>query len=127
MSAQWEAVVAAEDACLYAYGAAGARLSGPDRRRAERGRAAHLSARAAAATIASSTSEPAPAYDLGGPVDSPAQARALLARVEMSLSAVYAEAAGASEGSERRSAARAAAECAMRAVDWGAVPQAFPA
>ena len=66
------------------------------------------------------------AYELPGDVSTRPGARAALASVDNALVAVYADAAAASSGDDRRWAARTAAECAVRAVAWGATPQAFP-
>ncbi|MFM8350561.1 MAG: DUF4439 domain-containing protein, partial [Actinomycetales bacterium] len=69
---------------------------------------------------------PAIAYDL--PVADPnrAQVRDLAALVENRLVPIYAELAAAASGDTRTAAVTAAAECATRAVTWGALPQAFP-
>jgi hypothetical protein len=124
----WSAVVSGEDAAVWAYSVAGARagrsrevLAGLDAHRASRDRAAALA-------VADGTTPPpaAPAYDLGGPVDGAARARAVLADVDNALVGLYAQAAAASSATDRRWAARTGADCAVRAVTWGAAPQAFP-
>ena len=126
----WSAVVRGEDAAIYAYSVAGARL--PERREARVLAALdqHRGNRSRAAAIVSAAGgtppEPAAAYDLPADVARPPVARATLAAVENALVAVYADAAAASAGDDRRQAARQGADCAVRAIGWGAEPQAFP-
>ena len=93
-----------------------------------RGAGARARSRAAGlVTAAGGTAPPAAAsYDLPGPVATPRQARDLMAMVDNALVAVYADAAAASAGDDRRWAARTAAANAARAVSWGAASQAFP-
>ena len=126
----WAQVVAGEDAAVYAYSVAGAQLSSGGRRKALAGLDAHRSNRdrAAASTLSASASPPgsATAYELPIPVDSAQSAKALMALVDNRLVGLYADAAEASSGPDRRWAARTAAECATRAVTWGSAPQAFP-
>jgi hypothetical protein len=126
----WAAVVAGEDAAVYAYAVAGARVADGARRRALAGLDAHRAnrSRAAALMSAAGAAPPPPeaAYDLPADVATRAGARAAMARVDNALVAVYADAAAATTGVDRRWAARAGADCAVRAVTWGASPQAFP-
>lgn len=126
----WTAVVAGEDAAIYAYSVAGARVRDAAQRRALSGLDAHRAHRSRAAGLLAAAGGTAPvpaaAYDLPGDVSTPAGARAALAEVDNALVAVYADAAAAATGGDRRWAARTAAECAARAVSWGAAPQAFP-
>lgn len=128
----WSAVVAGEDAAVYAYSVAGARVQGGARSRALAGLEAHRAnrSRAAAAVTAAGGAPPtaAAAYELPDDVDSPRGARAVMAGVDNSLVATYADAAAAATAGsdDRRWAARTAAECAVRAVAWGAPAQAFP-
>lgn len=126
----WSAVVAGEDAAIYAYSIAGARLPSSARRRALAGLDDHRAARSRAAglvTAAGAVAPPAAAsYDLPGPVSTAREARELMAQVDNALVGVYADAAAAAVGPERRWAARTAAANAARAVDWGAPSQAFP-
>ena len=126
----WAAVVAGEDAAVYAYSVAGARVSPGDRRRSRTGLDAHRErrARASTLTIAAGGTVPSPlsAYALPDGVDQPRTAARTLAEVDNALVAVYADAAAASQGEDRRWAARSAADCASSAVAWGAAPQAFP-
>jgi hypothetical protein len=130
MTATWQAVVAGEDAAVFAIGVAGARLTGAERQTARRQLTAHQDARdRAAALVRASGGEPPPpevAYALPFPVRTAASARRLLALVENRLVPVYADAAADSVDADRRYAARTAARCATRAVEWGAPSQAFP-
>jgi hypothetical protein len=126
----WGAVVEGEDAAVFAYSIAGARVGSGGRARALNGLDAHRSHRdrASAMVVAAGATPPAPspAYDLPFPVDSAKAARRLMALVDNRLVALYADAAEATQGDERRWAARIGAESATRAVAWGAAPQAFP-
>lgn len=127
----WTAVVAGEDAAVYAYSVAGARVGDSARRRALAGLDAHRASRsrAAAAVVAAGGTAPsaAAAYELPDDVSTPRGARAAMASVDVALVATYADAAAATTSDDRRWAARTAADCAVRAVGWGAEPQAFPA
>ena len=127
----WAAVVSGEDAAIYAYSVAGARVGDGARRRALAGLDAHRASRsrAAAAVVAAGGTAPvaAAAYELPDDVATPRGARAAMAAVDTALVATYADAAAAATGKDRRYAARTAADCAVRAVAWGAAPQAFPA
>ena len=126
----WSAVVSGEDAAVFAYSVAGARVKGAARRQALAGLDAHRDARsrAAALVVAAGGSPPpaAPAYDLGPDVSTRAGARTTMASVDNALVPVYADAAAAASGDDRRWAVRTGADCAVRAVQWGASPQAFP-
>ena len=127
----WSAVVAGEDAAIYAYSVAGARVRGADRRTALSGLQAHRRRRSRAASIlaAAGATPPAaaPAYELPENVDKARAARRAMADVDLALVPIYAEAAAASSGEDRRWAARCAADSATGAVTWGQDPQAFPA
>jgi len=124
------AVVRGEDAAVYAYEVAGARVGRPARRRAVSALDSHRAHRSKAAALLAqaggSVPGAAPAYELPADVDRPAGAKAALAQVDNALVATYADAAGALAGEQRRWAARAAAEYAASAVSWGAPTQAFP-
>lgn len=127
----WTAVVVGEDAAVRAYGIAGAQLSGSDRRFAQSGLDSHRRRRTRAAEAVTAAGGTAPSasdvFALPPRLRRPRVARALLAEVDLALVGVYADAAAASEGEDRRWAARSAAECAAAAVTWGAPTQAFPA
>jgi len=118
------AVVRGEDAAVYAYSVAGARV--PALRRARSGLDAHRAARDSMAATLAIPPEPSPAYALANEPNSPSQARALMAYVENALVPLYADLAAESRGDERRRAVISAQACATRAVSWGAPSQAFP-
>jgi len=124
------ALVSGEDAAIYAYSVAGARVAGAKRRRALTALDSHQSHRDRAASIIVAAGGTPPgsavAYTLPAPVDSPSVAKSLMALVDNRLVGLYADAASGLEGAERRWAVRAAIECATRAVTWGTEPQAFP-
>lgn len=126
VSPQLLAALAGEDAAVYAYGVVVARVRGADRRQALAALQAHSTWRDRWALAAPDAPAPAIAYDL--PVADPnrAQVRDLAALVENRLVPIYAELAAAASGDTRTAAVTAAAECATRAVTWGALPQAFP-
>ena len=104
----WQQVVSGEDAAIYAYGLAGARVASASRERAARGRREHQQARARAAGFITQATgevpEPVPAYDIGPLPADATEAAGVLARIELALVPVYAAAAGASETAQRRSA-----------------------
>ena len=118
------AVVSGEDAAVYAYSIAGARV--PAARRAAAGLDAHRAARDSVAAAMQSPPAPSPAYALPTEPTSPDQARALMAYVDKALVPLYADLAAVSAEDERRRAVLAAQACATRAVSWGAASQAFP-
>lgn len=126
----WSAVVAGEDAAIYAYSVAGARVSGTDRRRALSGLEAHRRRRSRAAAIvtaAGGTPPPGAAqYELPDNVAKARASRRLMADVDVAMVAMYADAAASSTEEDRRWAARCAADSATSAVSWGQEPQAFP-
>lgn len=124
------AIIAGEDAAIYAYEVAGARVPTGRRQAARTGLDVHRANRSTALSLllAAGGTAPAPAaaYTLPGDVTRPAGARAALATVDNALVPVYADAAAALAAADRRWAARAAVRYATAAVDWGARPQAFP-
>ncbi len=124
------AVVAGEDAAIYAYEVAGARVPVGARRRARAGLDAHRTHRSAAVALLAAAGGPVPgaaaAYTLPGDVSGASGARAALADVDNALVATYADAAAALSGEDRRWAVRTGAQYATQAVTWGAAPQAFP-
>ena len=126
MSPELLAAVAGDDAAVYAYGVVVARLRGAERRQGLAALQAHATWRDRWSTLAPEAPPPAIAYDL--PIAEPSrdQVRELAALVENRLVPIYAELAATLAGDERAAAVSAAAECATRAVSWGATPQAFP-
>lgn len=129
-AAAWAAVVSGEDAAVWAYSVAGARVPDAARARALAGLEAHRAHRdrATALLIEEGGTPPAvpAAYELPFATDTAQAARRLMALVDNRLVALYADAAAGSVDADRRWAARTGAEAAIRAVAWGAAPQAFP-
>ncbi len=127
MSDSLTAAIVGEQAALYAYGVAGPHLADADRDMALGGLAAHRARILLLRERADDASEPGAAGGyLTGPVESPEQARALLAGVEARLAATYADLAGQCTGSDRTESVLAACECSARAISWGGPPEAFP-
>ena len=125
-----QAAVAGEHAAVWASGRAAGELGG--RRRADAlaeldaHRAARDELRAVIVALGAEPVEAAPAYVEPFPVDSPRAGRALMAQVNSALAATYADLAAASEPAARRGPARNSVAAAVRAVEWGGDPQAFP-
>ena len=65
-------------------------------------------------------------YDLGGPVTSHDEARALAAQVEAGTAGPYADLVGATDASERGTATAWLVEAAVRSVKWGGEPTRLP-
>lgn len=126
-----QSVLAGEHAAVYAYGVIGGILHGqrdePEARhaydvhRVRRDRITGLLVQSGATPVPT-----AAAYDLGGPVRTPTQARALAARVEVALIGPYADLVGQAEGDLRSTAAAWCSESATRSVGWGGSPTTFP-
>ena len=124
------AVLAGEQAAVYAYGVVGGQ-AGPAHRKAA---AADLSAHALqrdllAARLSTAGAPPLaapPAYALPFEVSSVADARRLAVHVELTLAAAYADLVAAAVPARREEAAGWLARCALQARGWGAAPQAFP-
>ncbi|MCU0262413.1 MAG: ferritin-like domain-containing protein [Candidatus Nanopelagicales bacterium] len=125
-----QAALAGEHAAIWAHGRAAAELRDRARDRAlgalDDHRRARDALRARLVTLGATPVEAAPAYVEPDPVDGPAGARRLLAHVERALAATYADLAAASPPAGRQAAVQAAAAAAVRAVGWGADPEAFP-
>ena len=126
-----QACLAGEHAAVYGYGVVGARLA--DGALDSRARSAYDIHRVRRATlrsmVAAAGAEPAaaqPAYDLGGPVLSPAQARALAARIELGAAATYADLVAATDGAARGVPASWLGDAAVRAAGWSGRVAPFP-
>ncbi len=119
-------VVAGENAAVYAYGLLTPRLSSGQKAAARAALDAHRLRRDAGRgrLIAGGATPPAAAaaYDPPFPVTDAAAAVRLAAYVEDRLAGLYAVLASATAGEERRDAALAVQECAVRAVSWGGAP-----
>ncbi len=124
------AVLAAEQAALYAYGVVGGRVARSRRRLAQDALTRHAARRdlvAGRLSAAGRTPSPAsPGYALPFPVDSERSARALAARVEEAVAAATADLVAAARGSARLEAGRWLAEAATTAWRWGAATTSFP-
>jgi hypothetical protein len=124
-------VLAGEHAAVYAYGIVGARLEGSkDQKVARADYALHLSRRDHVTAVILQAHGvpvgPLVAYDVGGPVTSKDEARALAARVEAATAGPYGDLVAATTGSERASAVGWLVDAAVRAVHWGGHATAFP-
>jgi hypothetical protein len=125
-----QAAAAGEHAAVWASGRAAGELGGRGRGEAlvelDAHRVARDELRAVIVALGAEPVEAAPAYLEPFPVDSPRTARALMAQVNSALAATYADLAAASEPAARREAARSSVAAAVRAIEWGGDPQAFP-
>jgi len=137
LTAALVAVVEAENAAVYGYSVAGARLSSSAQRLVARGdydvhRAqvqatmSWLSDHARQSDTAASAAPPAAVYALPSPVTDAASALALLAALEENTAARYADVVSLATGSLQRAAALALQAAAVREAKWrhGSVP--FP-
>ncbi|GJF34402.1 hypothetical protein KNE206_71020 [Kitasatospora sp. NE20-6] len=125
-----QAALGAEHAAVYGYGVVGARLTGPQRDDARTAYTAHQARRdGLERRITGTGASPAAAaagYRLPFAVTDAAAAGRLAAHIETRLTAVYADAVGATTGEARQAAAAALRESALRAAHWGAVLPALP-
>lgn len=121
-----QSALAAEHAAVHAYGVVGGvlGLSSADASAAyavHRGRRDQLITMIGRRAVAAE-----PAYELPFEVGGPAKARRLAAQVEQRCADVYADVVANTTGANRLYAARALTDCAVRALGWGAEPEAFP-
>lgn len=130
-----QAALAGEHAAVYGYGVVGARLAGrSDEAAARAGYDVHRTRRdLLEQQVRDRDAEPVaaqPAYDLGGPVATPAQARALATQIEHGTAATYADLVGATDPATdaalRATAGAWLRDAAVRAVGWSGAAQAFP-
>jgi hypothetical protein len=123
--AGWQQIVGAEAAVAYAYGVAGAQLPQPEQDRAADLYARHDQARDdALLALTAAGGEPVAIpsfFQLPGPVDTPVQARALLALVESRLSVNYADLAAALPAADRQRALDGVLQATDRSLSWGGV------
>lgn len=125
-----QAATEAENISIYTYSVAGARLGEPQRAAASVDYDIHraqllvvtgwLQERSATAVPA------APAYQLPYPVNDAASAHRLLAAVEESAAAAYADLVAAATGELQRSAGLALQSAAVRELRWRGSAVAFP-
>jgi hypothetical protein len=134
------AVVEAENAAVYGYSVAGARLSSSGQRLVARGdydvHRAQVQAtsswlsdhadRAAKADGSASAAPPAAEYSLPTPVTDAASATVLLARLEENTAARYADLVAVATGDLRRAAALALQSAAVREAKWRGSSAPFP-
>ncbi len=126
-----QAALAGEHAAVYGYGVVGGRLEGTAQAaRARSGFDTHRVRRTTLRGLVSAAGgEPVvaqPAYDLGGPVVTTAQAAGLAARIELAVAAAFADLVAASQGTERTVPAAWLTDAAVRAAGWSGSPAAFP-
>lgn len=132
-----QAALAAEHAALHVYGVLGGRLSGYDDAVAtstralvgaayaiHRGRRDQL--RTMVRGLGGDPVVPEVGYTLGTPALTVAQIRREAREVEDACSAVYAQAVASTVGDERRWAADALTEAAVRGLGFSARPTAYP-
>jgi hypothetical protein len=126
-----QGALAGEHAAVYGYGVVGARLTGgPDEAAARAGYDVHLARRDALdVLVRAAGAEPvaaAVAYELPGPADTPAQARALAADLELGTAATYADLVAVAEAPLRATAAGWLQDAAVRAAGWSGTAATFP-
>ncbi len=126
-----QATLAGEHAAVYGYGIVGAQVTSvADLRAARAGYDAHRARRAALVSLVSSHGgQPVaadPAYDVGGPVTTPAQAKALAGRIEGAAAGPYADLVAAADGPLRTTAAGWLRDAAVRGAGWIGTAEAFP-
>jgi Domain of unknown function (DUF4439) len=125
------AVAAAENAAIYGYPMAGARLDlEQDRVAARTAYTAHrtqlLTVGGWLADRGSTPAAAAPLYDLPSPLADAASARALLAAMEESTAAAYADLVAVTSGPLQRAAALALQSAAVRETAWRTTSVPFP-
>lgn len=125
------AAAAAENAAVYGYSVAGARLATGQAKNAAR--AAYDAHRAQVATVtqwlaslSTAPVPPAPVYRLPSPVVDNATARALLAAIEESTAAAYADVVAVASGELQHDAALFLQAAAIREAQWRTTPVPFP-
>ncbi len=125
-----QAAVAGEHAAVWAAGRAAGELSGGRRTAARRELDLHRRARdelrRQVRALGADPVEAAAAYVEPFPVKGATGGRRLMAHVNTALAATYADVAAASQPAARREATARSAAAAVRAVAWGAEPEAFP-
>lgn len=126
-----QAALAGVHAALWGYGVLGPRLSGEESKRGRRTYTRYRELRDHfVALLKERSADPvaaAPGYALPFPVTDAASARRLAAHLEAGCAAVFADlVAGATSATLRSFAARTLRECALRHLEWGGKPSAFP-
>ncbi|MFD3727122.1 ferritin-like domain-containing protein [Streptomyces sp. NPDC058671] len=125
-----QAALAAEHAAVYGYGVVGGRIGAERRAEATTAYEAHRARRdALRRTVRDLGGAPVSAeaaYALPFPVADPAGAVRLAAVLEDRVAGVYSDLVRAAEGPQRREAAAALREAAVRAVRWRGSDVTFP-
>lgn len=125
-----QAAVAGEHAAVWASGRAagefGGRRQDAARRELDEHRRTRDELRRQVAALGADPVEAAAAYVEPFPVEGASGGRRLMAHVNSALAATYADVAAASEPAARREAVTRSTAAAVRAIDWGAEPEAFP-
>ena len=125
-----QAALAGEHAAVWACGRAAGELSGRRRDAARRELDAHRRTRdelrQQVGAIGADPVEAAAAYVEPFAVEGASGGRRLLAHVNSALGATYADLAAATPPAARREAVTRSTAAAVRALDWGAQPEAFP-
>jgi hypothetical protein len=120
-------LVSALDAAIYGYGVVVGQSRGAQRRKAQEILAGHIRDRDRwSARAGSDVPDAEIAYALPFPVQNQSQARRLAASLEERLIGWFADVASEVSGDQRADAVVSARACAVRAVEWGALSQAFP-
>ncbi|MET7458179.1 DUF4439 domain-containing protein [Streptomyces sp. NPDC005574] len=125
-----QAALAAEHAAVYGYGVVGGRVGEERRPEARAAYDAHRARRdalvRAVRDLGGRPTAAAAAYALPFPVPDPAAAVRLAAELEDRVAGVYSDLVRAAEAGQRRTAAEALREAAVRAVRWRGESVAFP-
>jgi hypothetical protein len=126
-----QAVAAAENAAIYGYSVAGARLRDRKLRGAARAdydvhRAQLQAVTGWLADRGATPAAPPPVYELPHQISDDAAATALLTQLEEAAAAAYADLVAVAEGSLRRAAALALQSAAVRESSWRGKSVPFP-
>ncbi|MFR0356857.1 ferritin-like domain-containing protein [Streptomyces sediminimaris] len=125
-----QAALAAEHAAVYGYGVVGGRIREARRAEARSAYDAHRARRDALTRrirdLGGTPVAAAPGYALPFPVPDSAAAVRFAAQLEERIAGVYSDLVRAARGGQRRSAAEALREAAVRAVRWSGESVAFP-
>ena len=124
-----QAALQGENAAVFGYGQAAGALGGEELARARRDLDAHRSRRDRLRSLlidASATPSPAAPEYVVPPTPNASAARAVLADIESSLTAVYGDVVATSTGSALALGITAMTESAVRSARWGATVPAFP-
>ncbi len=129
-AAALQAALAGEHATIWACGRAAGELSGEQRTEALRSLDAHRvrreALRGALVDLGAEPVAPAAAYVEPFAVRGARGGRRLMAHVERALAATYSDVAAAAPAGARSPWVGQSSKAAVRALGWGAAPQAFP-